>query len=166
MFELRISSSYHCDYRFIGRIIDATDGRWYWVWVQCLPRVRGSFFILQWAGVVYLVWIGVYKLFWPRVGLASASEFVPKSVLFDRAILINIMNSKAVISLLRIFTIYPAEPGIDSPRCDPCGDVVGDLYGCDAEFRMARPLITSVTQSGALNATPRAIFWNVIRSSR
>ena len=58
-----------------------------------------TFLILQWAGVPYLVWIGLSKLIWPRGELVAGSELIPKSVLFNRAILINIMNPKTFVFL-------------------------------------------------------------------
>ena len=62
-----------------------------------------AFLILQWAGVLYLVWIGVSKFIWPKVELVAGSGAVPKSVLFNRAILINIMNPKAFVFLAAFF---------------------------------------------------------------
>ena len=62
-----------------------------------------AFLVLQWAGVLYLVWIGVSKLIWPNTQLASESVSVPKSALFNRAILINVTNPKAFVFLAVFF---------------------------------------------------------------
>ena len=62
-----------------------------------------AFLVLQWAGVLYLVWIGASKLIWPKIQLASESVPVPKSALFNRAILINVTNPKAFVFLAAFF---------------------------------------------------------------
>jgi homoserine/homoserine lactone efflux protein len=62
-----------------------------------------AFLFLQWAGVLYLVWIGASKLIWPKTQLASESVSVPKSALFNRAILINVTNPKAFVFLAAFF---------------------------------------------------------------
>jgi homoserine/homoserine lactone efflux protein len=62
-----------------------------------------AFLVLQWAGVLYLVWIGASKLIWPKTQLASKSVSVPKSALFNRAILINVTNPKAFVFLAAFF---------------------------------------------------------------
>lgn len=62
-----------------------------------------AFFVLQWAGVLYLVWIGASKLIWPKTQLASESVQIPRSALFNRAILINVTNPKAFVFLAAFF---------------------------------------------------------------
>jgi homoserine/homoserine lactone efflux protein len=62
-----------------------------------------AFFVLQWAGVLYLVWIGASKLIWPKTQLASESLQIPKSALFNRAIVINVTNPKAFVFLAAFF---------------------------------------------------------------
>jgi homoserine/homoserine lactone efflux protein len=64
---------------------------------------RTAFFVLQWAGVLYLVWIGASKLIWPKTQLASESLQIPKSALFNRAIVINVTNPKAFVFLAAFF---------------------------------------------------------------
>jgi homoserine/homoserine lactone efflux protein len=59
--------------------------------------------VLQWAGVLYLVWIGASKLIWPKTQLASESLQIPKSALFNRAIVINVTNPKAFVFLAAFF---------------------------------------------------------------
>jgi homoserine/homoserine lactone efflux protein len=62
-----------------------------------------AFLLLQWVGVLYLVWIGASKLIWPKTQVASVSVSVPKSALFNRAILINVTNPKAFVFLAAFF---------------------------------------------------------------
>jgi len=62
-----------------------------------------AFFVLQWAGVLYLVWIGASKLIWPKTQLASETVQIPRSALFNRAILINVTNPKAFVFLAAFF---------------------------------------------------------------
>jgi homoserine/homoserine lactone efflux protein len=64
---------------------------------------RTAFFVLQWAGVLYLVWIGASKLIWPKTQLTSESLQIPKSALFNRAIVINVTNPKAFVFLAAFF---------------------------------------------------------------
>ncbi len=62
-----------------------------------------AFFLLQWAGVLYLVWIGASKLMLPKTQLASESVQIPKSALFNRAIVINVTNPKEFVFLAAFF---------------------------------------------------------------
>ena len=62
-----------------------------------------AFFLLQWAGVLYLVWIGASKLMLPKTQLTSESVQIPKSALFNRARVINVTNPKAFVFVAAFF---------------------------------------------------------------
>lgn len=62
-----------------------------------------AFVVLQWLGVLYLVWIGASKVIWPKTMLDEDESTVSKSALFSRAILINVTNPKAFVFLAAFF---------------------------------------------------------------
>lgn len=62
-----------------------------------------AFMVLQWLGVLYLVWIGASKIIWPKTMLTEKESTVSKSALFSRAILINVTNPKAFVFLAAFF---------------------------------------------------------------
>ncbi|MGF1724441.1 homoserine/homoserine lactone efflux protein [Photobacterium nomapromontoriensis] len=74
-----------------------------------------AFTAIKWAGVVYLVWLGIQK--WrdrASLSLASASHPVSGKQLCRQAILVNLTNPKTVVFLVALFPqfIDPAQPQI------------------------------------------------------
>lgn len=64
-----------------------------------------AFLAIKWAGVVYLVWLGVQQWRAPAVPLAAKPEseaHVPISTMVARAWLINALNPKGTVFLLAV----------------------------------------------------------------
>jgi homoserine/homoserine lactone efflux protein len=62
-----------------------------------------AFDVLQWAGVLYLAWIGVNKLLHPAIALQLGSSQVMRRTLLTRALWVNLLNPKAFVFLAAFF---------------------------------------------------------------
>lgn len=72
-----------------------------------------AFDILKWAGVAYLVWLGIQQ--WRAAGgldLNILADRLPRRKLFSRAVFVNLTNPKSIVFLAALFPqfILPHEP--------------------------------------------------------
>ncbi|MEW7313114.1 homoserine/homoserine lactone efflux protein [Buttiauxella gaviniae] len=72
-----------------------------------------AFEILKWAGVAYLIWLGIQQ--WRAAGaidLNSLATAQPRSRLFKRAVFVNLTNPKSIVFLAALFPqfIAPHQP--------------------------------------------------------
>lgn len=74
-----------------------------------------AFEILKWAGVAYLIWLGIQQ--WRAAGsidLKTQGKSQPNSRLFKRAVLVNLTNPKSIVFLAALFPqfINPEQPQV------------------------------------------------------
>jgi homoserine/homoserine lactone efflux protein len=72
-----------------------------------------AFSVIKWAGVIYLVWLGVQK--WREkavLNLDTPADNVSAQLLFRQAVLVNLTNPKTIVFLVALFPqfINPNEP--------------------------------------------------------
>ncbi|MEN3753200.1 homoserine/homoserine lactone efflux protein [Mangrovibacter sp. SLW1] len=74
-----------------------------------------AFEILKWAGVAYLVWLGIQQ--WQAAGaldLKTLAQQQPRRKLFQRAVFVNLTNPKSIVFLAALFPqfIMPHQPQV------------------------------------------------------
>ncbi|WP_226573953.1 homoserine/homoserine lactone efflux protein [Mangrovibacter yixingensis] len=74
-----------------------------------------AFEILKWAGVAYLVWLGIQQ--WRAAGaldLKTLAQQQPRRKLFQRAVFVNLTNPKSIVFLAALFPqfIMPHQPQV------------------------------------------------------
>jgi leucine efflux protein len=62
------------------------------------------FSLLQWAGAIYLVWLGV-RLIW-LAGSSGAPLNIPVGRYFSQSMLITVLNPKAIVFYLAFFPLF------------------------------------------------------------
>ncbi|WP_435928260.1 homoserine/homoserine lactone efflux protein [Dryocola sp. BD613] len=72
-----------------------------------------AFELLKWAGVAYLIWLGIQQ--WRSAGaidLNTLASSQPRSRLFKRAVFVNLTNPKSIVFLAALFPqfIAPHQP--------------------------------------------------------
>lgn len=72
-----------------------------------------AFEVLKWAGVAYLIWLGIQQ--WRAAGaldLNTVATIQPRSKLFKRAVFVNLTNPKSIVFLAALFPqfIVPHQP--------------------------------------------------------
>ncbi|MEL4016685.1 homoserine/homoserine lactone efflux protein [Dryocola clanedunensis] len=72
-----------------------------------------AFEVLKWAGVAYLIWLGIQQ--WRAAGsidLNTLAASQPRSRLFKRAVFVNLTNPKSIVFLAALFPqfIAPHQP--------------------------------------------------------
>jgi homoserine/homoserine lactone efflux protein len=72
-----------------------------------------AFEVLKWAGVAYLIWLGIQQ--WRAAGaldLNTLATTQPRSKLFKRAVFVNLTNPKSIVFLAALFPqfIVPHQP--------------------------------------------------------
>lgn len=72
-----------------------------------------AFEVLKWAGVAYLVWLGIQQ--WRSAGaidLNAVAKATRRRQLFQRALLVNLTNPKSIVFLAALFPqfILPHQP--------------------------------------------------------
>ncbi|VEC01744.1 Homoserine/homoserine lactone efflux protein [Cedecea lapagei] len=72
-----------------------------------------AFEVLKWAGVAYLIWLGIQQ--WRAAGALDLNTLAitqPRSKLFKRAVFVNLTNPKSIVFLAALFPqfIVPHQP--------------------------------------------------------
>lgn len=123
-----------------------------------------AFEVLKWAGVAYLIWLGIQQ--WRAAGaldLTPQARLQPRSKLFRRALFVNLTNPKSIVFLAALFPqfIVPHQPQAMQYVVLGVTTVVVDIIVMIGYATLARRItgwINSPRQMKALNRLFGSLF--------